>query len=78
MAEAVKAEIKSSLTEMAKSHPNDYNPLPLWVVYVGVSPNLKARLLVIWTYACARTSLANLPMFPITRNSNREVASPRQ
>eukprot|EP00873_Tetraselmis_striata_P024661 jgi/Tetstr1/444925/TSEL_032743.t1 len=53
MAEAVKAEIKSSLTEMAKSHPNDYNPLPLWVVYVGVSPNLKARLLVIWTYACA-------------------------
>uniref|UniRef100_A0A7S1X7Y7 Uncharacterized protein n=1 Tax=Tetraselmis chuii TaxID=63592 RepID=A0A7S1X7Y7_9CHLO len=53
MAETVKTEIKSRLAEMVKSNPNDYNPLPLWVVYVGVSPNLKARLLIIWTYACA-------------------------
>mmetsp|Transcript_46837 Transcript_46837/g.117251 ORF Transcript_46837/g.117251 Transcript_46837/m.117251 type:complete len:849 (+) Transcript_46837:187-2733(+) len=52
MAQVVKHEIKHRLVEFVKNNPNDYKMEPMWVTYVGVLPNMKANLLVIWCYAC--------------------------
>jgi hypothetical protein len=55
MVEVVKDEIRHALLELTKQFSNDYFPSPLWVVYTGVeAANMKANLLVLWTYACAR------------------------
>uniref|UniRef100_A0A061SMR3 MscS-Like mechanosensitive ion channel MSCL15 n=1 Tax=Tetraselmis sp. GSL018 TaxID=582737 RepID=A0A061SMR3_9CHLO len=53
MATVVKDEVRHRLFELTKNHPNDFKTSPLWVAYIGTSTNLKAKLLVMWTYACA-------------------------
>eukprot|EP00873_Tetraselmis_striata_P005195 jgi/Tetstr1/425459/TSEL_015906.t1 len=53
MADVVKEEIHQSLVRLTKQYSNEYMPAPIWVVYTGVDTNMKANLLVLWTYDCA-------------------------